>query len=1657
MVLPMENDRFARSFDMQATQCLLLVECFLQESEKGVSRVHAGTTNKVQENEMAQFLKLSSTSRKPVSVLHSFSWVVVFTVLSLWNPAGQAYAGSYHGHGTRQQQCGDWTVDFSYDYHDQWIGEDDEAGMSPSTYSYSNFGATVRRYTGSESVIAIPEKFSCDLVTMADPWNPDEEVMQTFEFPVTGLNAFAYWSWVFDLERDFSRVIVPPSVERLDFQSFFTAAIVEMDLSSLKYVGKDALHCPNLDFTGNLSNLEWAGEWAFAGNPMPEELDLSNLEFLDWAAFKGVSGTKRVLIGQKCPGLGKSAFEGCPDLERVTILSPNIRLQVHAAHFSSCPQLQYLDLSCGFDFGDYNWWDHFLRGCRNLKEVILRTGVTKIQSDFLGGDDTIGSAADSFSVTIESPVEFVGVGAFANRNITDLSISFQDCTLEGSAFYGCRGIKGHLDLSGVTSMRNDDWGGKQFAECPNLESVSWTPHESTIPNGCFRACSGLKSVDIPREVTAISTEAFGYCTALEDVWFEGAPPATTADDAFRDVKEGARGHYKTEHAVAWKDVIDNGMWKGLVFEYTVSFDANGGEGEMEPVTVTCGNMVVLPMNTFQRTNCRFAGWATTENGDVVYEDGAKIPVERDMTLWAVWEWQDYVDPVAEPPPAAPQASDERFVVTKEEVANVYMGNIQGEFIRFYIPVGRYFGNKELLLQNEGLPETVTLSICVWDVDEAEGEVDKLSVNGEDFDGEKTLSGADRQWKVDTFQIPTSILNLKRSENDVAALNEISITVSSGNPGHWVTRVDWAALEIPAPPPVVISHGIWDSADGGLWDSGMKDLKEAVEALGLPVYTFSYSEWGFNSIETGAGELAKAVEDAKQIFHADKVTILCHSMGGLKARHYTTEIDTKGESVDRVIQIATPNAGSEMIKFLLYPKAVSLTFFADWMLNKRGALYQLTPEYMKRYNNDHHLNLHVSYVTLAGDCGLFPWQDVYSWGEKLGPSWILEELLRATAFSNFSAPGDGVVSVGSAHSVVTVHIDSPMQDVRATHGGLVSTGARGMVEEVVEALRNDLLRQKFRGASGKKSAVKRGLMRRTPMPEEEAAEVFPYAMKTGDVPAEEHNFQVAFAVPTAGNRLVAVHILTSETIGIDSVRSPSGIEYTSNESNVFAYADDNGAWVLLAFPEQGQWTVTASRNSAGSSEPLSYAVVVRESDSAIAVDGGFAEDTVVAGGELVLEVEAIRAGAGLTGLTRQVHVTRPDGTTEEGVLEEIGNGKYRAVFDATQAGAHVAAMALTIDGMEYAEIFMATVCSGAATFDTLAADGPADDDGDGTCDRLSVSGTLAEMVNGASYRVFGVLSNQEGDEITWMSTLVTNGEAAFRLDFDGRDVDEHGQSAGYTVSTLRLFEVGDGYEAELDSRDGEVVFGGFPPETQVVSFDVNGGTCGTSTKTYAVGEAYGTLPTPKWSGQAFLGWFTEEEEGEPVTVESVVDAVAAKTLWAHWTDRQTVAFDANGGTCDTETKTVNIGEKYGAMPTAVWEGHLFMGWFNAEEGGKQVTANHTVSAVAARTLWAHWIDFQTVTLAAHGGTGSPSTMEFGFGGKYAGLPVPTKAGAAFLGWFTTAEGGKQVTANHNVTATAARTLHAHWTTVQNVALDLHGGSCATTTKAATIGAKYGKLP
>ena len=140
----------------------------------------------------------------------------------------------------------------------------------------------------------------------------------------------------------------------------------------------------------------------------------------------------------------------------------------------------------------------------------------------------------------------------------------------------------------------------------------------------------------------------------------------------------------------------------------------------------------------------------------------------------------------------------------------------------------------------------------------------------------------------------------------------------------------------------------------------------------------------------------------------------------------------------------------------------------------------------------------------------------------------------------------------------------------------------------------------------------------------------------------------------------------------------------------------------------------------------------------------------------------------------------------------------------------------------------------------------------------------------------------------------------------------------------------------------------------------------------------------------------------------------------------VYLDPNGGTCSVTSKSVTYNSTYGDLPKSTRTGYSFAGWYTEKDGGTEIKEDTIVSVTTDQTLYAHWIaNKYTVTFNANGGICDADAKAVAYDSAYGDLPTPSRAGYTFLGWFTAADGGTEVTLSTTVTTNTDHTLYAHW--------------------------------
>ena len=180
-------------------------------------------------------------------------------------------------------------------------------------------------------------------------------------------------------------------------------------------------------------------------------------------------------------------------------------------------------------------------------------------------------------------------------------------------------------------------------------------------------------------------------------------------------------------------------------------------------------------------------------------------------------------------------------------------------------------------------------------------------------------------------------------------------------------------------------------------------------------------------------------------------------------------------------------------------------------------------------------------------------------------------------------------------------------------------------------------------------------------------------------------------------------------------------------------------------------------------------------------------------------------------------------------------------------------------------------------------------------------------------------------------------------------------------------------------------------------------------------------------------FTVNEDGN-YNVTFTFDA-SSKTVEVSTTRLYAVIYNGNNQTSGSEPatsyylsgSTITVASNSGNLSKT---GYDFDGWNEKSDGkGTNYTAGSGTFTMPSSntTLYAKWTAKNiTINWNANGGSVSPASSTYTYDGAAIELPTPSYAGHRFLGWFTAANGGTQITdvGTTNKPYTTV-TYYAHW--------------------------------
>ena len=268
--------------------------------------------------------------------------------------------------------------------------------------------------------------------------------------------------------------------------------------------------------------------------------------------------------------------------------------------------------------------------------------------------------------------------------------------------------------------------------------------------------------------------------------------------------------------------------------------------------------------------------------------------------------------------------------------------------------------------------------------------------------------------------------------------------------------------------------------------------------------------------------------------------------------------------------------------------------------------------------------------------------------------------------------------------------------------------------------------------------------------------------------------------------------------------------------------------------------------------------------------------------------------------------------------------------------------------------------------------------------------------------------------------------------------------GWAESADGAVKYSDGQNVKnLSAENGAIVhlYAKWTANTYTVTFSGNGaGVTGAMTdQSFVYDEAAKALKANSFAraGYTFAGWNTKAAgSGKSYADGEAVSNLAAGgnfVLYAMWTaNAYTVTLDDQGGDDGSGSVPAVYGSGLATVTVPSRAGYNFGGYFDGKNGtGTRYYTADGMGAVSWNkasdaTLYAHWIQGTfTIILYANGGIVFPESKQVTFGGTYGELPLPSRTGYTFLGWFTDITEGTKVDSGTAVDIVEDQLLYAHW--------------------------------
>lgn len=225
-----------------------------------------------------------------------------------------------------------------------------------------------------------------------------------------------------------------------------------------------------------------------------------------------------------------------------------------------------------------------------------------------------------------------------------------------------------------------------------------------------------------------------------------------------------------------------------------------------------------------------------------------------------------------------------------------------------------------------------------------------------------------------------------------------------------------------------------------------------------------------------------------------------------------------------------------------------------------------------------------------------------------------------------------------------------------------------------------------------------------------------------------------------------------------------------------------------------------------------------------------------------------------------------------------------------------------------------------------------------------------------------------------------------------------------------------WEFASDIPSGDMtLYAQWIPQTYLLEFHANGGSCGQAEKEITYGASYGALPVPVREGYTFLGWYTQSVGGEVISADAVLRKAGNVIAYAHWKQDApkaeplcVVTFEQCNGEAAI-VLSVKQGETLYKPQEPRRAGYRFSGWYQDASCTRAWNFKSGVQGSSLK-LYAGWIPmtYRIIYYMDKGTNHKLNPLSFQLGNRKYTLYQPTKKGYLFEGWYADSDYRQKIT-------------------------------------------------